>query len=49
MGYKEAEETPEMEAEEHSKGFLKKAARMASGRKSGKKKKKATHKRVSKR
>jgi hypothetical protein len=46
---KEEDETPEMEAEEHSTGFLKKASAMASGKrrkKKGKSKGRA-HKRVS--
>lgn len=36
MAHSEKRETPQMESEHHSKGFLKKAARMAS-KKRGKK------------
>jgi hypothetical protein len=46
---REEDETPEMEAEAHPKGFLKKASAMAGKRhKKGKGKKRHAHKRVSK-
>jgi hypothetical protein len=47
---KEEDETPEMEAEEHSTNFLKKASSMASGKRRKKKGKSKGHsrKRVSK-
>jgi hypothetical protein len=46
--YHEADETPGMEAEAHSKSFLKKAASMASGGRHTKKKNRFARKRVSK-
>lgn len=36
MAHDESRETPEMEAKAHGRGFLKKAARMAGKKKSGK-------------